>query len=77
MVTKIIKIKESAYNALKAQKRSGESYSDLLLRVTEGKEKGVREFLQTIDPAMRSEIADSVKSAKRKLDRGRSRKVLL
>jgi predicted CopG family antitoxin len=75
MVTKTINIKESAYNALKAQKRAGESYSDVILRVTEGEEKGVCEFLQTIDPAMRSDIAESVKTAKSKLDRARPRKV--
>jgi len=69
MVTKTINIKESAYNALKAQKRAGESCSDVILRVTQGEEKGVCEFLQTLDPAMRSDIAESVKTAKSMLDR--------
>jgi predicted CopG family antitoxin len=77
MVTKTINIKESAYNALKAQKRSGESYSDVILRVTEGEVKGVCEFLQTIDPEVRSEIARSVKTAKSELDRVKPRKVPL
>jgi len=77
MVTKTINIKESAYNALKAQKRAGESYSDVILRVTEGEEKGVCEFLQTLDPGVRREIADSVKSAKRDLDRIHPLKVSL
>jgi predicted CopG family antitoxin len=77
MVTKTINIKESAYNALKAQKRQGESYSDVILRVTEGDKKGVCEFLQTIDPAVREELAASVTSAKKDLDRIRPRKVSL
>lgn len=77
MVTKTINIKESAYNALRAQKRAGESYSDVILRVTEGEGKGVCEFLDTLDPAMRSEIADSVKTGKKKLGRIRPRKVSL
>jgi predicted CopG family antitoxin len=77
MVTKTINIKESAYNALKAQKRPGESYSDVILRVTAGEETGVCEFLQTIDPGVREELAASVKSAKKELDRIRPRKVSL
>jgi predicted CopG family antitoxin len=77
MVTKTINIKESAYNALRAQKRSGESYSDVILRVTEGEEKGVCEFLQTIDPEVRNEIAETVKTAKSELDRVKPRKAPL
>jgi hypothetical protein len=33
----------------------------VILRVTEGEEKGVCEFLQTIDLAIRNDIAESVK----------------
>ena len=77
MVTKTINIRESAYHALKAQKRAGESYSDVILRVTGGEEKSVCDFLETIDPAVRSEIAESVRSAKSGLDRVKPRKVSL
>ncbi len=77
MVTKTINIKESAYHALKARKRTGESYSDVILRVTGGEEKSVCDFLGAIDPAVRSEIAESVKAAKSELDRVRPRKVTL
>lgn len=77
MVTKTINIRESAYHALKAQKRAGESYSDVILRVTGGEDKSVCDFLQTIDPAVRSEIAESVTTAKSKLDHVRPRKVSL
>ncbi|MDD4136303.1 MAG: antitoxin VapB family protein [Methanoregula sp.] len=75
MVTKTINIKESAYHALRAQKRAGESYSDVILRVTGGEKKSVCDFLETIDPAVRSEIAKSVRSAKSGLDRVKPRKV--
>ncbi|MDD5142068.1 antitoxin VapB family protein [Methanoregula sp.] len=74
MVTKTINIKESAYHALRAHKRAGESYSDVILRITEGEEKSVCDFLQTIDPAVRSEIAGFVKMKKSELDHVRSRK---
>lgn len=77
MVTKTINIKESAYNALRAEKRAGESYSDVILRVTEGEKKGVCEFLDSIDPAIRDEIAESVTKGKKKLSRVRPRKVPL
>jgi predicted CopG family antitoxin len=77
MVTKTINIKESAYHALRAHKRAGESYSDVILRITEGEEKGVCEFLQTLDPGVRSDIAESVKTAKSELDRIKPRKVSL
>ena len=77
MVTKTINIKESAYHALRAQKRAGESFSDVILRVTGGEEKSVCDFLETIDPAVRSEIAESVRSAKSGLDRVKPRKVSL
>ena len=77
MVTKTINIKESAYHALRAHKRAGESYSDVILRVTGGEEKSVCDFLETVDPAIRHEIAESVKAAKSELDRVRPRKVSL
>ncbi len=75
IVTKTINIRESAYNALKAQKRAGESYSDVILRIIEGEEKGVCEFLETVDPDVRKEIARSVRLAKSELDRASPRKV--
>jgi predicted CopG family antitoxin len=77
MVTKTINIKESAYNALTAHKRSGESYSDVILRITGRERENIGDFLKTIDPATRFEIADAVKAAKRDLDRIKPRKVSL
>jgi predicted CopG family antitoxin len=70
MVTKTINIKESAYQALKLRKRSGESYSDVILRITGGEEKSVNDFLRARAPAIRTEIAESVKAAKADLDQG-------
>ena len=67
MVTRTINIRESAYTALKARKREGESFSYVILRVTEGKRTSVCDFLQTIDPGIRTEIAESVKVAKKEL----------
>jgi predicted CopG family antitoxin len=77
MVTKTINIKESAYHALMAQKRAGESYSDVILRVTGGEDKSVCDFLQALDPAVRSEIAESARTAKSEMDRVKPRKVSL
>ncbi|MDP3564620.1 MAG: antitoxin VapB family protein [Methanoregula sp.] len=77
METRTINIRKSAYHALKAQKRTGESFSDLILRVAGGEEKSVCDFLQTIDPAVRREIAKSVKKAKVEFDRVKPRKIYL
>jgi predicted CopG family antitoxin len=78
-VPRTINIKESAYQALKVRKRSVESYSDVILRITgsEGsEEKSVVDFLRALeralDPAVRTEIAESVKAAKADLDRVKS-----
>lgn len=77
MVTKIINITESAYIALTRNKRFGESYSDVILRITGKEKKNVGDFLKTIDPAVRLEIADAVISAKRDLDQIKLRKLSL
>jgi predicted CopG family antitoxin len=77
MVTKTINIRESAYHALRKHKRAGESYSDVILRITAGEEKSVCEFLHALDPTVREEIAESVKTAKSGLDRVKPRKVSL
>ena len=77
MATKTINIRESAYNALKAHKRSAESFSDLILRVTGNEETNICDYLHTLDPIVRQEIAGTVSSAKRDLDRIKPKKVSL
>ena len=64
-------------NALKARKRAGESYSDVILRVTGEEEKSVCDFLQGVEPSVREEVAKAAKSGKADLDRVRPRKVPL
>jgi hypothetical protein len=49
----------------------------VILRVTGGEEKNVCDFLHTLDPALRDELAESVTSAKKNLDRIKPRKVSL
>ena len=77
MATKTINIRESAYNALKAHKRSAESFSDVILRVTGSEETTICDYLRTLDPAVREEIALTVTVAKRDLDRIKPKKVML
>lgn len=73
-VTKTLRLTESAYHALKAHKRPGETYSDVILLLTGGGEKRACDFLQTIDAAVRSEIAGFVKMKTSELDYVRPRK---
>jgi predicted CopG family antitoxin len=77
MATKTINIRDSAYEALLAKKRSGESFSDVILRITGEGERDVYDYLRTIDPALRSEVAESVSAAKRDLEKIQPRKVSL
>jgi predicted CopG family antitoxin len=74
MTTKTLHVSEPAYAALTAHKRPGESFSDVTLRLAGSEEKSVCGFLQNIDPALRTEIAEAVTSAKKDLDHARPRK---
>lgn len=69
MVTKTINIRESAYQALKSRKRAGESFSDVILRLTEGDRRSVTEFVRSLSPDLREELAAPVITAKKELDR--------
>jgi len=73
-VAKTLRITESAYHALKAHKQAGETHSDVIVRLTGGEEKSVCDFLRTLNPAIRNEIVESVKTVKSELDHGRPRK---
>jgi predicted CopG family antitoxin len=71
MATKTINIKESAYQALKSMKHDGESFSDVILRLSQGDRKKVTDFVRSLSPDLREELAASVSSIKKDLDEAR------
>ncbi|HII76570.1 MAG TPA: hypothetical protein HA264_05955 [Methanolinea sp.] len=75
MATKTINIKESAYQALKSIKREGESFSDVILRLSREDRRSVTEFIRSLSPDLREELAASVTSVKKELDEARPREV--
>ena len=44
MATKTVSLRESAYKKLKSMKREGESFSDVVERVSEEKEQDLKQF---------------------------------
>ena len=75
MVTKTINIKDSAYQALKSLKREGESFSDVILRLTRKDHGRVTDFVRSLPPDLREELASSVIRAKKELDEAAPREV--
>ncbi len=75
MATKTINIKESAYQALLAMKHEGESFSDVILRLTQPEKRSVTDFIRALPPDLKNELAESALEAKKELDRARPRKV--
>ncbi|HEX9845880.1 MAG TPA: antitoxin VapB family protein [Candidatus Nitrosotenuis sp.] len=62
MPTRSLTIKEEAYRALKAKKKEGESFTDVILRLTENK-GSARRLLEMMDALHSPELADSVEAA--------------
>lgn len=75
MATKTINIKESAYLALKSMKHEGESFSDVIIRLSRGDRKKVTDFVRSLSPDLREELAASVTSVKKELDEVRPMEV--
>lgn len=76
MVTKTINIKESAYLALKAMKREGESFSDVILRLSGGEGRRVTEYVRSLPPDIREEMVSSVVKGTHDLEKAHPRKVI-
>lgn len=59
------------------RKREGESFSDVILRLTEGDRESVTEFVRSLSPELREDLAASVISAKKELEYVRPREMVL
>jgi predicted CopG family antitoxin len=69
MGTTTISLSDEAYRVLKSQKREGESFSDLILRVFgRGNPAAILAYLEEGEPNL--DLADSVESASEELRRG-------
>lgn len=65
MPTRSLTIKEEAYRALKAKKKEGESFTDVILRLTENK-GSARKLLEMMDELYSPELADNIEKASKK-----------
>jgi predicted CopG family antitoxin len=65
MPTRSLTIKEEAYRALKAKKKEGESFTDVILRLTENR-GSARRLLEMMDEFYSPELASSIESASKK-----------
>jgi len=79
MGSKTISLEDSAYHKLRAAKRSGESFSEVVLRLLGGKEPSLLDFQGLLDKktvqGVREVIArmkeEDIRILKRRLARGR------
>jgi predicted CopG family antitoxin len=69
MGTTTISLSDEAYRILKAQKREGESFSDLVLRkFGRGNPEAILAYLEEKEPNL--DLAESVENASKELRRG-------
>jgi predicted CopG family antitoxin len=62
MPTRTLSITEEAYRALKASKKEGESFTDVILRLT-GSRGSARRLLEMMDELYSPELAESIEQA--------------
>jgi predicted CopG family antitoxin len=62
MPTRMLSITDKAYQALKASKKEGESFTDVILRLTGNKGSALR-LLEMMDELHSPELADSIEQA--------------
>lgn len=65
MPTRSLTIKEEAYRALKSKKKEGESFTDVILRLTENK-GSARKLLEMMDDLYSPELASNIEKASKK-----------
>ncbi|MGI0004751.1 MAG: antitoxin VapB family protein, partial [Candidatus Nitrosotenuis sp.] len=65
MPTRSLTIKEEAYRALKAKKKEGESFTDVILRLAENR-GSARRLLEMMDAFHSPDLADNIESASKK-----------
>ncbi|AIF82351.1 hypothetical protein NTE_00269 [Candidatus Nitrososphaera evergladensis SR1] len=62
MPTRTLSITEEAYMALKASKKEGESFTDVILRLT-GNKGSAKRLLEMMDEMHSPELADNIEQA--------------
>ncbi len=66
MPTRSLTIKEEAYRALKAKKKEGESFTDVILRLTENK-GSARRLIEMMDGLHSPDLANNIETASKKI----------
>ncbi len=61
MGTKTISLEDSAYERLRAAKRPGESFSDVVRRVLGSREPSLLEFTRLLDRRAADEVAEAIR----------------
>lgn len=61
MGTRTISLKDSAYERLRAAKRPGESFSDVVRRILGAREPSLTEFTRLLDRRAAEEVAEAIR----------------